>query len=135
MADSYVQVNADGTGKKVDSEQVTVGANDVQRQRVEIAGAAAAAVAAVQATTVAGTEQGLVVRPIELAVATNEGGGKAISPSLKVIGYWDTTEEAFWPLEGKAGVIKVMLYAMDNGSPTPVTCNSAGAIATYIWAD
>lgn len=71
MTDSYVQVNADGAGKKVDAEQVTVGANDVQRQRVEIAGAAAAAVAAVQATAVAGTEQGLVVRPVEQVIATD----------------------------------------------------------------
>lgn len=33
-ANSYVQVDTDGIGKKVDAEDLTVGANDVQRQRV-----------------------------------------------------------------------------------------------------
>lgn len=38
MSDSYVQVAADSSGKKIDNEFVTVGANDVYRQRVEVAG-------------------------------------------------------------------------------------------------
>ena len=135
MTDSYVQVNADGSGKKVDAEQVTVGANDVQRQRIQVAGAADDAIAAVQDSAVAGTEQGLVVRPIELAIAPNEGLGNGISPDVRVIGVYDTDEGAFFPLQGAAGRINVMLYAMDNGSPTPLQCNAQGALATYIWSD
>lgn len=34
MADSYIQLPPDSTGKKLDSEQLTVGANTVERQRV-----------------------------------------------------------------------------------------------------
>lgn len=32
--DSYVRVDTDGAGKKVDSEDLTIGSNEVQRQRV-----------------------------------------------------------------------------------------------------
>ncbi len=64
MADDVVQLDPDGTGKKVDNESLTVGANTVYRQRTQIAGVAAAEIARVQATAPAGTEQGLVVRPI-----------------------------------------------------------------------
>jgi hypothetical protein len=32
--DSFVQVDTDGLGKKIDAEDVTIGANEVQRQRV-----------------------------------------------------------------------------------------------------
>ena len=41
MSDSFIQVPVDAGGKKVDAEQLTVGANTVQRQRVQPAGAAA----------------------------------------------------------------------------------------------
>lgn len=32
--DSYVQVDVDAAGKKIDAEDITVGANEVQRQRI-----------------------------------------------------------------------------------------------------
>jgi len=35
--DSYVRVDADGSGKKIDTEDLTLGANEVQRQRVILA--------------------------------------------------------------------------------------------------
>lgn len=41
MADDIIQLPADGTGKKVDNESLTVGANTVYRQRMRIAGLAA----------------------------------------------------------------------------------------------
>ena len=46
MADSFVQVT-EGTGKKIDNEEVTVGANTVYRQRVQVTGAQAATIAQV----------------------------------------------------------------------------------------
>jgi hypothetical protein len=42
VADGIIQVDPDSTGKKVDTEQLTVGANTVERQRGQIAGALAA---------------------------------------------------------------------------------------------
>lgn len=38
MADQYVQLQPDSTGKKVDTTELTVGANTVERQRIHIAG-------------------------------------------------------------------------------------------------
>jgi hypothetical protein len=35
MADSYIQVPPDSTGKKADARQIVIGANTVQRQRME----------------------------------------------------------------------------------------------------
>lgn len=50
MADSYIQVPPDSTGKKVDTDQLTIGANDVQRQRFQIAGTADVDIAPVSST-------------------------------------------------------------------------------------
>jgi hypothetical protein len=47
MTDAFIQVAPDSTGKKVDNEELTVGANTVERQRIEVAGAAAAEIARV----------------------------------------------------------------------------------------
>jgi hypothetical protein len=40
MSDSYIQVPADATGKKVDASELTVDDQTVERQRIVIAGAA-----------------------------------------------------------------------------------------------
>lgn len=47
MADAFIQIPPDSTGKKVDTEELTVGVNTVERQRGQIAGATATAIAAV----------------------------------------------------------------------------------------
>jgi hypothetical protein len=49
MSDQYVQILPDNTGKKVDTEEVFVGTNTVQRQRVQIAGNDGADLASVDA--------------------------------------------------------------------------------------
>ena len=66
MADSYIGLPTDGGGKKVDAEQLIVGANTVQRERDQIAGLAADDVAVVTDTDVLPSEHGLAVRPINL---------------------------------------------------------------------
>jgi hypothetical protein len=70
LADSFIQVPPDSTGKLVDAEQLTVGANTVQRQRHEITGASASEVARVVNAQPAGTEYGLVVREAQKGQAT-----------------------------------------------------------------
>jgi hypothetical protein len=52
------------SGQKLDTEQLTSGINLVERQRVQIGGATLAAIAAVANTPPAGTEYGLLTRPI-----------------------------------------------------------------------
>lgn len=49
MSDSFIQVPPDSTGKKLDTEQLTVGANTVERERMQIAGDSATDIAPVTA--------------------------------------------------------------------------------------
>lgn len=63
MADSYLPYqNPSTTDKKLDSESVSVGANDVERERVQIAGSGASEIAAVKNTDPASNAYGSVVR-------------------------------------------------------------------------
>lgn len=63
MTDAYVQLAADGPGKKVDTSELAVGLNTVERQRIVVADpATAAALAAVKNTSAAESDYGMVVR-------------------------------------------------------------------------
>lgn len=62
MADGTIQIPPDSTGKKLDTESLTVGANTVQRQRVQIAGVSDVAIAAIASDEPATHEQALCVR-------------------------------------------------------------------------
>ncbi len=65
MSDSDVQLQPDGSGKLVDTGQVTTGAGTVQRQRVSLADpAAGAALAGVVNGSPASTDYGLETRPL-----------------------------------------------------------------------
>ena len=64
MADDIVQLSADGSGKKIDNESLTVGANTVYRQRTMIAGSGAAELARILAAAPAIGDYGLVVRSV-----------------------------------------------------------------------
>src|SRR3990170_1680461 len=73
MTDSYVQVPTDSTGKKLDTEQLAVGANTVERERMQIAGASALEIARVLNSAPAGTEYALIVRNIPSGTQTVSG--------------------------------------------------------------
>lgn len=74
MTDSYIAIDEPSTtDKKADTEELTVGSNTVQRERIQVAGAAAAAIAAVVNATPT-TEYGLVVRFPALPTGTNPIG-------------------------------------------------------------
>jgi len=86
MADSAIYVRATGVAgvdAAVDTERLTVGALDVERQRIEVTGASAAEIARVIQSAPAGTEFALVVRPIPSGtqdvnvVGGGAGGGPA----------------------------------------------------------
>lgn len=63
MANGIVQVAPDSTGKKVDTSELTVGTNTVERQRIVISDdATAAALAAVKNSTPGTSDYGVVVR-------------------------------------------------------------------------
>jgi len=71
MSNSVVQLAPDGTGKSIDAEQVSVASLDVQRQRIQVAGAADVEIARVAASSPAASDHGLVTRPI---LAATQGG-------------------------------------------------------------
>ncbi len=50
MANSFIQVPVDAGGKKVDADQLVVGANTVQRQRIQVTGAGATDIARTNAS-------------------------------------------------------------------------------------
>ena len=62
MADSYIQLPADSTGKKVDTFELTVGANTVHRGGYRITGELADEVASVSNAIAGATEYGMAVR-------------------------------------------------------------------------
>lgn len=63
MADGFTQVAPDSTGDKIDTSEITVGANTVQRQRINITDpVTAAALAKVLNADPASSDYGLVVR-------------------------------------------------------------------------
>jgi len=85
MADDFIQLPADGAGKKLDSESLTIGANTVHRERLQLSGAVAAEVLAVKNTDPAGSAYGGVVRPIMvIAPARSSGSSAALAAGATV---------------------------------------------------
>ena len=73
MANGTIGLPEDGVGKKVDTEELTVGGETVQRQRGQISGASAMAIAVVTNQTPAGSDMGLVVREAARGQADQAG--------------------------------------------------------------
>ena len=66
MADGVVQLLPDGSGKKVDTSEVTVGSNTVERQRINISDPTdpLAHAAVENSNTIVGNEYGLVTQDL-----------------------------------------------------------------------
>lgn len=85
MADQYIQVPPDSTGKKVDATSLDVGVDSVLRQRIIIAdNAVAGGFAAILSSGPAGTEGGLVVRNIPSGTQSISGIINNISATVTV---------------------------------------------------
>lgn len=92
MSDGVVQVAPDSTGKKVDTSELAVGANSVERQRVVLAdNTDAAGFAKVQGTAPAAADGGLTVRE----VGAGQGDSSAAVRGPMVQGVVSDTPEAF----------------------------------------
>ncbi len=83
MSNDVVIVPPDSTGKALDVENVANGGSGgtttVYRQRFELSGAALAAISSVLNAAPAGTEYGLVTRPIPMGVnGTNLATGETM---------------------------------------------------------
>lgn len=112
MANSYLPFqNPDTTDHKLDTEELTVGANTVHRERVQIAGAAAAEVAEVDSSDPAGTEQGLIVRdPNAVDIVT---AVEAIQAAVEIMDDWDSSDAA-------KVVGNVAHNGVDSGNPLKI---------------
>lgn len=88
MANSIIQLPTDGSGKKLDTEELTIGAHDVHRERHQVAGAAEDDLAVVVDAEPAADDHALVVRqaipPIERLVQENTGA--QTDQQLKAVG-------------------------------------------------
>lgn len=62
MADQFIRLPADGAGKRLDTEELTVNSQTVQRERMQVTGAAADDIAIVVDTDPGATDHGLVIR-------------------------------------------------------------------------
>jgi hypothetical protein len=106
MADSFVQVAPDSTGKMVDTVSMTVGANTVQRQRVSIGDGVNDNTSTIKAASTA-------------AVATDTSLVVAINPNtpISILGLASASTSA-----GQTGVIEMGWCTTAN--PTYVTAQS-----------
>jgi len=92
MADSFVRVPTDSTGKRVDATSLDVGADTVYRQRIVIGSdTGTATFAEVLSVSAVAASHGLVVRPCTATVVVASGtinvnGGVAISGTATVAG-------------------------------------------------
>lgn len=79
MANQIVQLPADSTGKKVDTSELTVGGNTVNRQRLVVADdSTAAALGKVTNANSGSTDYGLVVRLAGIGNSANDGTDSAL---------------------------------------------------------
>lgn len=97
MANSFVQVPPDSTGKAVDATSLDVGATTVYRQRIVIGSdTGTATFAEVLSASAVAASHGLVVRPCTATVVVASGtinvnGGVAISGTATVVGVMELT--------------------------------------------
>jgi hypothetical protein len=75
MADGAQELYPSKGGSLIDVEDLTVGGQSVKRQRIEVAGDVAAAIAKVLNSAPAGTEYALLVRPIGLSEFNRSASG------------------------------------------------------------
>jgi hypothetical protein len=111
MTDGLVQVAADSTGKKIDTSELTVGANTVERQRVVIADSTTAtSLATVKAASTA-------------AVATDPALVVAVSPN-NTVGVTQATLT-----KGTQGATGVSTQDLKDAGRTSVVLNAASIVS------
>lgn len=128
MADSYIALDEPAvTDKKLDTEQLTVGANTVQRERMQIAGAAATEIAPVSAT------DGLLVNLGANNDVTVAGVATAANQTT-IIGHVDGIEALLTTLAGAvAGTevqVDVLTSALPSGAATAAKQPALGTAGT-----
>ena len=121
MADAYIVVTEDSTsGKLVDNTSLTVGANTVYRQRVQVAGSSAAAFVEVLPSNPASSDYAIVVRSIPQRGATGAVTAVTASTSSKTL------------LAANAARLTAKLYSASTGT-LYVSLASASATSAFTF--
>ena len=85
MADSFVRIPPDDSGKRLDAESLTVAATPVFRERHQIAGALDVEILAVRNTDPADDDYGIVVRPApQVSPRTDFVTSSSLAPDASV---------------------------------------------------
>lgn len=120
MADSYLPYqNPTVTDKKLDSESISVGANTVERERVQISGASALEVAEVKAANPSSSGYGAVVRNIPFVATTGGQGRKTVTSAGTPVVLASTTaakEVVITALQSNTDIIVVGFTGVVAGS-------------------
>jgi hypothetical protein len=110
MANSYIQVPVDGSGKKVDTTQLAVGANTVERERDQIAGTNADDLAEVTDTDPSSTDHGLTVRAVNVRNPIRDTRSSAALAAGSSVDLDGTTIAS-----GKTGKLQAVILASTAG--------------------
>lgn len=130
MADGFVQVAPDSTGKKIDNSELTVGANTVERQRVVIGDSTAPAqFAAVSAGGALKVDGSAVTQPTSSAAASQADGHSA------TIGTTTDTSAASTLVGLLKKLISLLPAALAGGGGLKVDLASTAANATALKVD
>ena len=117
MASGFIQVPPDSTGKLIDTDELVVGANTVERHRVRIAGAAATELAAV--TSSAGVQVNISSGVVTMSSAQTVNVSSGIITSTAATNPWSSAPGFNVPIvSASSGLIQI------SGTPT-VTATAA----------
>lgn len=123
MAESFVQLPVDSTGKKIRSFEGTVGSNDVHTHGVVLVDSAGNIIGSLAAAPV-GTEQAIAVRPIESDVAAS---GTITTPDI-VVAAPDTSGTLLSGASTAGSLVALALPGGDASFTAMVTGLTAGAL-------
>jgi hypothetical protein len=129
MADDFLQLPTDGTGKKVDTEKLTVGANEVHRERHRIAGAEPEELVEVRSATPFANSHGLVTRPIPSMEIAGVGVGAAADAEASGNGSVIAILKFLRSLLQGAGIIQIKSVSTPVSTAVDVTMTTSLLLA------
>jgi hypothetical protein len=128
MSDSFIQAPPDSTGKLIDTTELAVGANTVERQRVNIAGQGATDLATVLATPPVGTEPALAVR----IVGSSPSPTGAASAEYTSVAASSTANCTPTPAAGTSRTVLIVILNNNAATASLVTLADSGASTVAI---
>jgi hypothetical protein len=114
MADQFVQVPSDSTGKKIDTSELTVGANTVERQRMVISDSTSAtALATVTASNALKVDGSAVTQPVSGTITAVTAITNPLPSGTNVIGHVIADTGSTTTVTGNVAVTNAGLTNLD----------------------